>query len=497
VITDGSYRQTTERPALITTTMIGGIHIPSELFLEIKLFLTEYEYWKLLITADYAFAELRFSTRMIYLNFKDAKSVLEKSEELQALSLKVQSTKTQLYLKQVHMIGQHSDRILKFDCFFVVSCDYALSADFFLTRFGLMIQHSSQRFPLAVTRDSLKIYSCFNTIQFKSLKNLKRLKLHDCRAISEVHSLKDLDVLEISNCEAITDVSELGKIHKLCIIYCHGIKDISGLTNDYSLTVNQCSNVRRVPKTVNCVVFGSTFSITGIKFPQLKRIEISHTEIKYLFVASHKLFKVRICDSDVVQSLQGLKTVPVVELISLQNLRDIDSLGENKFVYIFYCNAISSFSSLKNVPKVTIWNCTTFRSGYDVENVRYLQILYCNNFSNPNMLGNVFDLTLALDRKMESLLGICNVPYLTVEVFAVAALNVEILASTTEQISLLLGSLGNDNKRFTFSYSCYEAVKPLLTKVVHNYHIVFETRDEQGCLRSVMITPKVILLKRS
>jgi hypothetical protein len=72
--------------------MIGvGVNIPRELFLEIKAFLTEYEYWRLLITADHEFAELRFSTRMIYLNYKDSISVLKKTDALQALSLKVQS----------------------------------------------------------------------------------------------------------------------------------------------------------------------------------------------------------------------------------------------------------------------------------------------------------------------------------------------------------------------------------------------------------------------
>jgi hypothetical protein len=276
----------------------------------------------------------------------------------------------------------------------------------------------------------------------------------------------------------------------LSISSCRGIKDISGLINNYSLTVNHCSNLKIFPKKVKCVIFEKTINTAGIDFPQLRKIHAIGAKSNYQFVAREKfqkLFKVRIFNSDVVRSLQGLKTVSVVELSSLQDLRDIEDLGENKFVYIFHCNVISSFSSLKNVPKVTILSCATFRDGYDVENVRYLGILYCKNFSNPNALGNVFDLTLAHYGTVESLVGLCNIPYLSVEV----------LDDASEQISHLIDSLGNENKQFTFPYWCYHTVKPALNKVVHKYHVVHEKRDARGCPRSVNFPRKVILLNRT
>jgi hypothetical protein len=181
--------------------MIGvGVNIPRELFLEIKALLTEYEYWKLLITANPAFDELRFSTRMIYLNYDDSNSALKNINELQALASKVQSTKTQLYLKQVHMVEQNSGCLSKLDCFSTASCDPALVSDFLSARFGLQVQHSDRSFVLAMRQDSLKIFNFHIEMQFSSLKNLKRLCLHDCSAVTEVHSLRDLESLEISCC---------------------------------------------------------------------------------------------------------------------------------------------------------------------------------------------------------------------------------------------------------------------------------------------------------
>jgi hypothetical protein len=291
--------------------MIGGVNIPKELFLEIKAFLTEYEYWKLLITADHAFAELRFSTRMIYLEYGHWKSVLETTDELQAASSKVQCTKSQLYLKRGCLEGQYDCSVFEFDCFYADDCNPAQLSAFLTTRFDLMvkIQPSSQSFELAVRRESLKISNSHDKMQFNSLKNLKRLKLHDCAVISEVHLLKNLESLEISCCDAITDVSELGKVHELYISSCQGIKDISRLTNNYSLRVEACANLQILPKTVECVIFASTFDISGIKFPRLRRIHFMRNSIDDVFIMKEKgnlfqkLFQVKISHCDNLLSL--------------------------------------------------------------------------------------------------------------------------------------------------------------------------------------------------
>jgi hypothetical protein len=46
------------------------------------------------------------------------------------------------------MGGQHGDRILEFDGFSATSCEPPIPTDFFMTRFDLMIQHSSQIYSL-------------------------------------------------------------------------------------------------------------------------------------------------------------------------------------------------------------------------------------------------------------------------------------------------------------------------------------------------------------
>jgi hypothetical protein len=193
------------------------------------------------------------------------------------------------------------------------------------------------------------------------------------------------------------------------------------------------------------------------------------------------LFHVKIYNCNDIVSLQGLKTVPVVELISLQNLTDISNLGGNKVVEINDCQVISAFSSLKNVPKVFICDCTSFTNGCDVENVRYLKITYCDNFANPDALENVFDLTVA-NNAVEDLQGLCNIPYL------------DVATSSTFALIPLIRSLGSENQRFSFPYSCYAVVKHVVDN--SHYDVVYELRDERGYSKPFFFTPKVILLKK-
>jgi hypothetical protein len=190
------------------------------------------------------------------------------------------------------------------------------------------------------------------------------------------------------------------------------------LTNNYSLSVEACANLKIFPKRVNCVIFKSTFGAAGIEFPHVRRIHFMGSNLGDRFstraneMLFQSLFHVKIYNCNDIVSLQGLKTVPVVELISLQNLTDISNLGGNKVVEINDCQVISAFSSLKNVPKVFICDCTSFTNGCDVEDVRYLKITYCDNFANPDALENVFDLTVA-NNAVEDLFHVVLYKYVT------------------------------------------------------------------------------------
>jgi hypothetical protein len=106
-------------------------------------------------------------------NREDAKSVMKSTDEFQALSSKVQSTRSQLYLKRGYPMSQEIDRLFEFDSF---SCDVAHPKDFFTTRFGLAIRQFSRDFSFAVQRNSLRISKCSDDIQFNPLKILQRLQ---------------------------------------------------------------------------------------------------------------------------------------------------------------------------------------------------------------------------------------------------------------------------------------------------------------------------------
>jgi hypothetical protein len=131
--------------------------------------------------------------------------------------------------------------------------------------------------------------------------------------------------------------------------------------------------------------------------------------LKDLHFKFPNLFSVKIESCDEIQSLDGLKTIPVVFIGFCEELRDISGLGENKSVYIEECIGISNFMSLKNIPKVTIKRCPIFSNGHEVENVGQLTLSHLSNFKDAKMLGNVRQLKIIQCRQLNSFEGLSNV----------------------------------------------------------------------------------------
>jgi hypothetical protein len=120
------------------------------------------------------------------------------------------------------------------------------------------------------------------------------------------------------------------------------------------------------------------------------------------------LFEINLEYCHEITHLEGLRTVPIVKVMSCARLCDISGLGENKFVEIVSCRAITSFEHLRGVKRVNLFDvsiedtsifatvewlrldtCLNVKESKGLMNIPHLEISRCDNLSKQfENLGN-------------------------------------------------------------------------------------------------------------
>jgi hypothetical protein len=368
--------------------------IPNELFSEIKLFLTDKNYWKFLSSSK-QFSDISFWTRKICLNEKWSQRLLEDKELFKKIFSKIHSPQNQLVMKLSASCKQVENVLVSIPCFELILFGLPVKAEIVQKKkMQISLNNDMVIFPAIDNMESLELFYFAKLRNIQSLKSLNILTLANCHAIIDVVCLKNLQELNILNCNMLEDVSLLGNIRKLQICGCRKVVDLSALTNNSHLIIRHCQGVKLFPSSMNVVKFDCNlrgFSTEGILFPRLKTLStIDHFLESY--PSFHRLFCLKLHDNENIKILNGTKTIQVVHLTNLNQLEDIsEAFGENQVVTISDCPKITDFSSLKNITKVTIEHCQSFIHGEQVENVIHLTVRHCSNFNDWTMLKKLSD----------------------------------------------------------------------------------------------------------
>jgi hypothetical protein len=377
-----------------------------ELYLEVKCFFTDLQYWRLLATSKRLVNELSFISRRIALDEKQSREFLTKEEFCSSIMGKVKDSKHQLKLT-VRWGLMNFPLLENISCELVAEFVYSSKdpnwENLFRKKSSVSLNYNRtlSQFPGTFDVERLELILFHGLRDVSAISNLKELVLVDCAGIKDVSCLKDLSRLTLKQCSGISDVSDLGNIRYLTIIRCVGICDISGLTDNYGLSVLDCGGIAIVPSVCNAFKLDCDWPdllLSQITFPFLKRIVLSESDIFMLdadgFLASLYYVELKSCNN--LRKLSGFRHTSVVSLDSCESLEDISSLGNNHSVTIVNCERIANFSSLKNVSKLKIQDCMRFTNGCEVENVRFLTIHSCENFKDYIALHKVSDLNLTV-----------------------------------------------------------------------------------------------------
>jgi hypothetical protein len=362
----------------------NSLRIPLDLFPEIQLFSSRYDYWCLLSAAKGLFRDIRYNTRVIRLDENETSQFLNNVTFTVWILSKIKSSSSQLML--------HS----------VTPSSFKLSSvvhELFLMGDGISLPvlqlaehlelHAARELidlpPLPVAR-SLKLRYCTNLSNLPSFSQLKSITLFECRALTDVTPLRELEEVNFSYCNVV-NVDSLGRVKRLSLVYCWGITDISKLTDNYSLWVESCQNISSVPTIMNSTSLSINPSLIADRksaaFPNLKKAKILYSHhIKNLdFLPLKNLLSLHLSSVFTLKTLPiGMKTIPFVSLEKC-SVKDISSLGGNKSVSISQCNQIKSLAPLANVPKVHIQSCSSVINGSDLGNIRHLIITNCQKFT--------------------------------------------------------------------------------------------------------------------
>jgi hypothetical protein len=225
--------------------------LPLDIYLELKSFLSDLQYWRLLITSKRLLNDLGFISRRISLNEEQSKEILSSAKFRSLILGKIKNPKHQLKLfLSTNNAGFSS--VGKISC--ALEIDFRFVADD--VNWEILINNKSAlcfknyraicQFPRVLGLERVDLTNLPRLRDVSLFSGLKQLALIDCPEIIDVKCLKELSRLTLSECPKVTDVSGLGKIRYLSLTKCRGIRDISAFTNNFWLTVFECGSAANV-----------------------------------------------------------------------------------------------------------------------------------------------------------------------------------------------------------------------------------------------------------
>jgi hypothetical protein len=440
--------------------------IPIVIYHEIKPFLKNRDYCRLMSTSQTLFEQVKKET--IDITISDLTSVqAEANYEENILPRLIVDPSLQLSIDYMD-----SNRIDIFERTFLWRCKRVVASKYFnkVKKWKSMLNckimelsedDSTKNFKgLNPSIQVLKLWKFSALINASHLAHLQELSLYDCPSVVDVSCLGDLRKLELCNCPSIEDVSGLKNVYELSIQGCEAIKNFNVLNNNRKLTLfclssslqgrlllegenlqkliylrtnlvqtaaqtNYLHQVKDLslkyyqdstiylPKNLQKLefvgaLFGSAFRISNFA-------ELTHLKFDHLLEVSFES-----CVS--LTTLNGFEHVANVTVSSCSSLVDISALGNQskrrcKNIVISNCNRIASYAPLQNAWHVELSkevNSASF-SLEDLENVHHLVLhSMSRGVIDVNVLKNVYHLEFNHVDNLEGISALGNVPILAI-----------------------------------------------------------------------------------
>jgi hypothetical protein len=234
--------------------------IPLELYHELKTYLTDRQYWRLLTTANRLFTDIRYCTRRIYLDHLRTTKFLDDNEFCSLILSKIRSPYRQLSLNVTYwnctspVLSETSPSDLSIHWFQVNESPESYEK-LISNRSTVSLRYNDAivQFPPFTDVECLSLSNFHKLSDIHTMGNFKKISLYQCNGLVDVSCLKDLQFLSLKFCEKIVDVSSLGRIPHLEIQECPLVQDISELTENYSLKLFS-SFLSLVPTSMNTVI---------------------------------------------------------------------------------------------------------------------------------------------------------------------------------------------------------------------------------------------------
>ncbi len=443
-----------------------------ELYPVLRKYFNEIDYLNLLNCSKQLFKDLKYQTRQLYFSCDDSSKYITDAEFRKYVLTLVANPLNQLTLQSY---SNSWDVSLNSLALYLYHCDDNFSRSPVLKEMLNRREKISLSYNQNITHfegtDTSKIKRLIIR-NFEKLSNISRLDslqelyLYDCEGITDINCFKKLRKLHLEHCDGIRDVSELSHVFDLAIVSCRGIRNISSLTNNFKLHYHGWTSehlpISKLPKhrlNTNVLhdfeesvkVLQNVTHLTLAHYPDislfiprdLTELILHGCNLRSFIDCSH-LHRIRIAHALCVTNLEGLATVPVVEIDSLERLKDLSGLGKsNKYVFIQYCNLVEDFSPLANVHRVVIENCSGLTDISQFTKVKQLSISSCSDMRIPE---NYYPLINKDIRELELLCchstqinieGICNITSLRIErCLKISSLNSIIENTGNKRLSL-------------------------------------------------------------
>lgn len=466
----------------------------NSLYLEIKSFLMEKEYLRLMNCSKELFSDVKYHTRKIRLFDNSVinmtQKFLENIDGYQDLVLsKIKDPATQL---RIDTNNSQAFIVLEFP-----NCEISINTRVLENYYDWDVNLSNRSF--------VKLSGPNKTFsEFLRVENVRVMRIHYFSNLSSVLGLSQLQELTLSHCPMVSDLSSLSKLHSLTIVDCKNVSDLKGLgsireltiwdcpgvtsieeltTENYSLNIRNCVNVKDIrpifrATRINTDAIESKDQLTSSSFlPHTRSFTISASKRLKLFeypfppsssnsseVVGH-LYSLQLFHCITLKRLVGLTAIPFVELNYCPSLEDISCLGKNQRVSISHCAKIIDFSCLKNVKRVKLIRCEEFRHPTEVENVFHLTIDSCP-FIKATELARL---------KKVHHLELVNVPIVSAKgINKVAVLEVYSPGTSTDLSAL--SSLTCENQLIVTSHDVYLSSPLSSTKFTERYDCFIDTR---------------------
>ncbi len=415
------------------------LQLPTALIDSLQIYLSSFEYGKLLSTNKQANA-VRLETQVIVVSRESILRLL-KNETKEEILGKVQSPHRQL------LINIKSKTILlKFRQKYP---DWTIND---LTVSGVALSFFTQlprakRFILSENDSITTLLDVFND------SITQKVTMNRFHTLANVTALRKIRCIELNNCDSLKDVTALDAVYDLTLRSCNQLTLLKGLNNNTRVKVIFCERItdysncfrnsrditiicQNQKPTLNLSYFSSIIKLNISRFLRVEGMDVPPPSLKYVSFSSMTglsiierlsyLQEVSLLNIVDIISVAPLGSVYRVTFSNLQGLESLEGLGRgNKIVKIENC-PIRDFSPINGVPTVHISQCTHFLRADQLSNVSDLAIdddkitdvstlgrcqrlfLRCAQISSLEGLGEVKEIHLDDCMSLTSLCGVKN-----------------------------------------------------------------------------------------